>query len=36
MCGTNVSEDQVSIVYVNRKHWREIIRYSDGRYSVPE
>jgi len=36
MCGTNVTADQVSVVYVNRKHWREIIRYADGRYSVPE
>jgi hypothetical protein len=36
MCGTNVSEEQVSVVYVDRKHWKAIIRYADGEYTVPE
>jgi hypothetical protein len=36
MCGTNVTEEQVSVVYVDRKHWKEIIRYVNGKYTVPE
>jgi hypothetical protein len=36
VCGTEVTADQVSVVYVNRQHWKEIIRYTDGRFIIPE
>ena len=36
VCGTDVRADQVSIVYVNREHWEEIIRYKNGEYIIPE
>ena len=34
--GTDVTKDQLQIVYRNRQQWEAVIRYRDGRYEVPK
>lgn len=34
--GTEVTKDQLQIVYRNRQQWEAVIRFRDGKYEVPK